>query len=518
MAPVKVARIPKNSLGDYLLSGMGYAGSDWRGKPELFELGLETYRKAVGMGFVHLPLFLVHDLRMIAEFGNEYTFADQVWEGYDAYLSAEYSNRVLNRLLREFCVQQALEVLAYYRALSGPETKPDPSEFDDVADRADRLTMIILERLAPHWPRAYSVNAAHLRDLTLANPVDVVLGELEPVWNAAVGGGPSIATMLESFVFSATGASAGKPPIIWSKVIGPEDLFELEHLHVLDKEYLRIQARNLIAVRESIAPFDPHRLRFQEEESEVETLFMDQSQYPTGGFSELTTSGSFDNLVLSELMYMGESIGGEIDLFDVRFVENELLYYMRDSGHSLRKRRTLNLVIDLRSPLNFKYPTHPYQLGTIVSGFVLGVVRDSNVLFGNDSVHFRISLLAPERGEGDEAARKLREVLEILLEAQIQRGKLATEVVTRLDLAELASATRKSYAIVFSPNPDVLAQWTETLAVLHRHFPPLFGVSVSLAEGEAIAESEQVSVLQLDLASSSLDALADALFNAVLGA
>ena len=44
MAPVTLHRISKSLLSDFVLSGLGYAGSDRWTDPVMFEIGLQTYR------------------------------------------------------------------------------------------------------------------------------------------------------------------------------------------------------------------------------------------------------------------------------------------------------------------------------------------------------------------------------------------------------------------------------------------------------------------------------------------
>ena len=56
----------------------------------------------------------------------------------------------------------------------------------------------------------------------------------------------------------------------------------------------------------------------------------ESGQYPVGGLSELSNKGNIENLLRSELLYT--EVDGEIDLFEVRYLERELLYYERDSN------------------------------------------------------------------------------------------------------------------------------------------------------------------------------------------
>lgn len=531
-----ITRIPKKMVTSYLLGSLGYSGSDrWRDF-NLLKQGFRCYQTAVGSGMAHIPLFVVLDLRLMAEFGNAFTFSEQKVEGFDTLVRAMYENQVLNRLLREFCVQQALELLSFFKfkateaqeeAASNNAKPPKDTLF---APRADRLTQILLQRIAPHWPRTHVVNAAHLRGLSLDVPTDAQVIEAAATWDDSLKDRDQrMARQIERFVHSATGAEAGRRAVVWSEAIRPGDRFELEHLNALNREYLRVKVRHLIDVRESMPVLDPRDLDLKEEVSDVESLFMDQSRYPTGGFSEVTTRGSFENMVLSELIYMGR--GAEIediptdpkqramDLFDLRFVENELLYYLRDSGQLQRKRRTLHLAIDMREPLNIKYPEHPYQLETLVMGMVLALERDLGVLFANDAVNYNILLVARIEDATDafpEHVTKLKEVLDILFAAPIQRDLLSVAITDAVPWETLASYKRKSYLVGFTHSPETVAQWSHQLVARRHDTPPLFGLTINLAEGEAPVEVKDATIVHLDLANTSLDRLKHTILEAVM--
>ena len=529
---MKPRRVPKKKLSAYLISSLGYSGSDRWSDFTLLKRGFQCYQVAVGAGLSHLPLSLAVDLRLLAEYGNEFTFAGQKTPGVSLQVRSLYENQILNRLLREFCVQQALELLSYFRframeAVEGGDGQAVDHEF---APRADRLTQILLQRLAPHWPKAWIVNAAHLRGVSLDVPEQAQLMAEAARWAEVTADGPGFEALLEDFVHSATGAEAGVPPVTWSSIIKAEDLFEIEHLPALNREYLRIQVRELIDVRESLPVLDPHDIQLMEENSEVETLFMDQSHYPTGGFSEVTNRGSFENLVLSELIYMGRGATIEdepdpsegrraLDLFDLRFVEGELLYYLRDSGQLQRKRRKLNLVLDLKRPLNIKYPEHPYQLETLVVGLILALERDINILFSTDAVSYSIHLVAGVENSTDEFPEhvvKLKEVLDILFEASIQRDLMSIHIREEIPWAEMALSNRKSYCVGFSSDPRTVRAWGRKLVEQRQELPPLFGLMVNLAEGEKPVDIDGLLVIHLNLARSSLEQLKLAILEAIL--
>lgn len=520
-------RIPDKLVKDYLAASLGYAGSQGRLDAPLLASAITVYQQAASAGLGHLPFFLALDLRALAEQGHEFTYARGELPGYDKMLRGRYENEILNRLLREHRVQQALELLGFYRAqLASHQDAPREAQkryAKAYQIRAERLALLLLTHLAPHWPKVWVLNPAHLRGRVMPACDDAALEEARLRWDrgrARLEGGPEsdFGPLLEQFLSSATGAGiSGVAPVAWSQVLELQDLFELEHLEALDKEHLRLSARHIIQVMTSIPELDPHDIELREEESEVESRFMDESYYPTGGFSELTTRGSFENLVLSELIYMGEWVDTEstptprrhaIDLFDLRYVESELLFYTRDSGQLQRKRRMVRLVLDLRQPLHIKYPAHPYQLRTLVAGEVLALVRDLGMMFSNDALLFHVHLLVEDLEDEESAsqARKLAEVLEILLEAPIQNNLLQLSLDEVIDWEHLGQRKRKTYALFFSSSRLEIHRLAPRLVDFKRQSEPLFTTLINLS-GQAADTAAVEQVLTLELAQDAMQRL-----------
>ena len=73
---------------------------------------------------------------------------------------------------------------------------------------------------------------------------------------------------------------------------------------------------------------------------EVPTRVLDEDTYPVGGFTSLSTKGTVESLLQSQLAYMEREPELRPDLFDVKYVRDELYYYSRDENQFLRRRRT----------------------------------------------------------------------------------------------------------------------------------------------------------------------------------
>ncbi len=128
-------------------------------------------------------------------------------------------------------------------------------------------------------------------------------------------------------------------------LLGEGDVFTLEHLAILESLAQRIALEDVLGAEAMLLDGVPRRLRRrQRPRGVVSARLEEEDTYPVGGFSALSTLGSFENLVTSELAYLDD--GGEIDLFDVRFAQGELLYYTRDEATLLRTHRFLSFVFE----------------------------------------------------------------------------------------------------------------------------------------------------------------------------
>src|SRR5262249_31434448 len=74
---------------------------------------------------------------------------------------------------------------------------------------------------------------------------------------------------------------------------------------------------------------------------EVPTRVLDEDTYPVGGFTSISTRGSVESLLHSQLAYMEPE---RPDLFDIKYLRDELYYYSRDENQFLRRRRTFVFV------------------------------------------------------------------------------------------------------------------------------------------------------------------------------
>jgi hypothetical protein len=228
-----------------------------------------------------------------------------------------------------------------------------------------------------------------------------------------------------------------------AEILDPDqDIFHLEHGTALQPLAQRLALDQVLqAARHFEESLPRHRLRPLAGRKEVPTRVLDEDTYPVGGYSSLSTRGSIESLLHSQLAYMEKE--ERPDLFDLKFLRNELLYYSRDENQFLRRRRTFAFVLspDLVAA-RFKDAGLPYQRVVLLWALMAVTVRKLSEWLSTDALTFVFWFLAapaaskkagaPEKGEALEEERKL---LETLFREPIETGTV--EVRSAASLGEV---------------------------------------------------------------------------------
>lgn len=209
------------------------------------------------------------------------------------------------------------------------------------------------------------------------------------------------------------------------ELLSDAEVFLMENLAALKGLAARVALAQLAEAAQAIDEHLPTRLRGQAfEDGDAPTSLEEDSAYPVGGFSSISTQGSVENLVTSELIYMeqGDDPDARPDLFDVRFVEGELLYYARDESVAVRKRRTLVLVFDASlTRCRVKDPGESYQRLVWLLGSVTALVRKLSQWLDSEALRFELIFTSDD----EEAALSEEEgVLSLLLREYRERGQV----------------------------------------------------------------------------------------------
>jgi hypothetical protein len=319
-------------------------------------------------------------------------------------------------------------VRAYEDALLG-RLAGDP-RFEAASDALARLpddcraegVAVLVEQLLSHilYPEATAVSPAVARRVLLRPTAELLRSGLQGLRTGAEELQEELVPGYEQLVHRARHTDV---------LLTDKDVFTLENLTVLRSLTQRVAIHQMVDVAQVLERGLPRRLRPRVgRRGGTPTKIEDESAYPTGGFSSITNSGSLENIVCSELVYMEDSEDAEFDLFDVRFAEAELLYYSRDESVFLRNQRWITFLLhpDLVRA-RFKDAELPWQRLVMVFGLLLCAVRRLHDWLSEEALLFRFVFLEREGARPNQLDEE-QELCRLVLREWIDRGTV--EVTT----------------------------------------------------------------------------------------
>ncbi len=316
-------------------------------------------------GHDHVPLFLVHDLGHLLLRGRDLRFTSSryvsTWDEDERTTRLAYEDRVVARWATDPSVIEAHVAVAGMPA----------------ALRARAVAHAVTLALTPLLLPLDLVrgNPAHVRALSdtvevreLLASVDKLRARAGDVWRQVM------LAVVDQVI----------PVLSSRRLFGDAELWDINHLPDVPSESARRALREVHGAAALIGPAAAGALSSLRRAREVPLDAEQADTYPTGGFDAVSTKGAFENLVRSEVAYvgagvdMGELKPGEraVDLFDVRFAEGELLFYTRDESPLLEDRRVVSLVVDRAAELRHKLPELPAQTLVLVLGLCVRAQAD----------------------------------------------------------------------------------------------------------------------------------------------
>lgn len=417
-----------------------------------------------GAGDEHLPFTLVHDLGHLLLLGGEVRLASSAhlaaWPDEERAARLAYEDGVLSHWLMDPILARAHDAIA---------ALPVPWRDEAVAHA---LGLALSGPLAAlELPLG---NVAHLRNheapLVADLPKDF---EGWTIPEAARRPDPGWVEFTASVVARCAEALAGRG------ILSEPDLWEIAHLPALPDDAARLALRQLHRAADRVGLAEPAvagRVRRRAQEIPVENDAADE--FPAGGFDAISPRGRLENLVRSEMGYAGEAVeipGGQVDLFDLRFFQSELLYYTRDESPLLDARRSYTLIFDRPGALQHKAPGLWAQTLTMVQGLALALIRDLSDprMLGPQGVRFDWVWAGSD--EADLAAIEAeRGLLGLSLAAEVAHRRVQLDAVGDLEDERLG----RGRWLVFSPLPPPRGA---------RHLWVQVGGREWLLEGEALA-------------------------------
>lgn len=375
----------------------------------------------------------VYDLGHLLVEGDTFPFRSQTdlsaWSDEERAVRLEYENRLLNGVLREHSTRQAIEWI-----------RQDASR-DDLVARVIELLLAPLLAAGGH-EHAPVLDPVLLRELSPHGALDVAAAS--QAYDAAVARPGALLEATRSALRRFFAHRGSRP------ALGADDLGEIEHWSAYKRGAQRLAGRRITARAADFPRIDPKQITVTEEQ-DVDTELPDSGYYPQGGFAELSTRGALENLVPTELVYMGEDPFGDspdppVDLFSIRNLESETLYFQRDSGQLRRTRRTVHVAVAPEQGLRLQLRWHSDPLAILVYGLVVRLGEDLAKVFNRDALRLEVHLLA----EAGNDARVLEdaELLRVLLRHEVARGAAAVHVRTdELDLRALGERARRVYGV-----------------------------------------------------------------------
>jgi hypothetical protein len=334
-----------------------------------------------------------------------------------------YEDHVLGRIALEPARRAAEDALAVLPA----------------ADRAAAIGAVLAQILGRLGIGGAALSPAVLRRLARRSPVELIqAGHTALAGEARATTAATLADGYEELVRAARRQST---------LLGESDVFLLENFPALRTLAHRIgcaQALDAAALLDRALPRRLHRRR-PLQHGHAPLASEDESEYPTGGFSGITTSGTLENLVSSELIYMddGSSEAGDIDLFDVRWVESELLYYNRDEAVLARRRRSYIFAFEpTLAEARFKDPSLDYQRTVMLLGFLVCAVQRLSAQLGEEELHFHVLCLPGPRGKTP-LVEEL-ELCELLLRREIEAERAEVRLATPDEMVALVEERVRS--------------------------------------------------------------------------
>lgn len=427
--------LDQESLRSWVLGSLALRGAGHEDLPVRVGRALGWYRELVGRGAARGVLFSwVYDLGWLLLEGDRFPFRSPGelggWEPGVREVRLEYENRVLNALLRDPSVRRAVEAVAR-----------DPHREDLVARAVEFLIRPLVR--AGGYEGAPVVDPLLLRELSPALAADP--DELMARFDAAVERPGALLQALRSSLLR-WGANRGA-----DLALGPDDLTELEHWSAYRRAAQRLAGRRIGARAASLPPIDPTGVTLREDDDK-ETELPDSGYYPSGGYTELSNRGALENLVPTELVFLGEDPFGDdpdapVDMFALRHLESETLFFQRDSGQLKRTRRTVHVAVAPDDGLRLQLRWHQDPLVVLVYGLVVRLCEDLTRLFPADALKVELHLVCGTEA-ARERAREDKELLQVLLRHEIARDAAAVHLADpSLDLRALGERARRTYGI-----------------------------------------------------------------------
>jgi len=416
----------QKDLYRYLIANLEVSGALSLSWASRFSRACQWYADLLGLGFDKVPFFLVHDLGFLFLLGNRFPF--RVLEARNSSLISEedeeknlrktlratYENRVLNRVLSLPIFYECSDVL---------EEKGKRRE----------IIVLFLERLLEPFKEAplpfllttpYAVRSTQAPSSITPEEASKDLDQfISENW-------PEVFSEGTSFSFCELQCQIVSDffeMLPLHKTLGPEDVFIARHYDLLGNRAQRLVVRKISEFEGLLGSAPPPPSEWAPESPEVKVDLEDAGFFPQGGLDEMATRGSIENLVQSQLALIEDTKGP--DLFSLRYIEGELLYYTRDEGQLLRRSRAVHLLCEMNEDYDFQYPGQPSRLSVLLKSFLNQFVEDLFSVFESDSLQIILHAIGKQ-------GKELAKLWGIRFSERVEKGEVQVHIKEELGSLE----------------------------------------------------------------------------------
>jgi hypothetical protein len=385
----------------FLIQGLWFQRSVQPG-PLTVKPALEWAMEIISQGKPMPPIGFIADLGQVAlgmDWESRSNREKLVLPNLPPQLLPTYEDHVLGKIYADWTFSTAGDALRRYR---------------EGRDRARGLAFIINQLCERAEFAAVDFSPGVITCLLSEPPEEVLRQGFDSLQRE--GPDPHLIPLYESLI---TGARR------MAEVLGPEDILELQSGTALDDEGDRLAFRQVASAATHLEGRLPRqRVRPLPRRQEVPTRVLDEDTYPVGGFSSISNRGTVESLLHSQLAYIDEE--EQPDLFDIKFLRDELLYYSRDENQFLRRRRTFVLAFypDLAEAIRFKDAELSYQRGIVLLALLFVLVRKLEEWLSTDALVFEFVFVIPEGQPREFPLESEYELLIRLLGEQAANGSV----------------------------------------------------------------------------------------------
>jgi hypothetical protein len=368
---------------------------------------LEWLLLLAGEGLPVPPIGFLADLGFLALGTHEAPppLAARDVPGVDPGLLRRYEDYCLGKLYGDLSFERGADAILRY----------------EVADRGRGLAYLAQRLMLQTGFAGATLNPATIRSLA-RQPAEELLPE---AWRTLAEEGLSAVAIAqyESLIEAVRGTG---------DLLTTADLFELERGTALAEFGQRLALRQVLQAADLLRAGIPRQKpRLASPRRQVATRLLTEDAYPVGGFSSISTKGSIESLLHSQLVYLERGV--RPDLFDVKFVRDELLYYSRDENQFLRRRTTLLIVMTpelVRA--RTKDASLPYQRIILALGLLVALAAKLREWLSDETLQTHVVLLSEDGSQplGSGPAPPLADeqaLLELLLAEEIEHGTARLE-------------------------------------------------------------------------------------------